>query len=398
MSMTDVASENTEQEAQEAIRFLQEAVRVNTVSNVGDEHVLARMLATRLEQEGVSCTIHVLDGKRANLIARLSSNRPGPCVVLSGHMDTVPVGSVSWQHGPFDAVIDNGRMYGRGTVDMKSGLLALMYAFIRFARRSPDSWSGELIFAATSTEETGAQGAQAMVKHGHLPKFDALIIAEPTDCRLVIAHKGALWTRVCSCGKASHSSMPEKGVNAIDKLFAFYAGLGKVDISSTPHDLLSPPTLAVTLINGGKQANVIPDRCELTLDVRTLPDQSHAALTGQMKALAQGLMDSDDSSNLQLETLLDIPAVSTDPASKLIAVAHQALLDRGMALNDAQPKGAQYFTDASVLQVLGKNIIVLGPGDPGLAHQVDEHVAIDDYIAVIDIYDEILTKYMTQQE
>src|SRR5690554_4016668 len=193
MPVEDVKPGDRQSELQESVQFLQEAVRCDTVSKVGDEHVLARMLAARMEQEGISCTIHTLDDKRANLIARVSSSRPGPCVVLSGHMDTVPVGSVAWQHGPFDAVIEDGKMYGRGTVDMKSGLVALMYALIRFARRPRDSWSGELILAATSTEETGAEGAKAMVANQQLPEFDALIIAEPTDTRLVIAHKRAWW-------------------------------------------------------------------------------------------------------------------------------------------------------------------------------------------------------------
>lgn len=394
MSATGLASGDVELEKDEAIQFLQEAVRVDTVSNVGDEHLLANMLATRMEQEGIACTIHALDDRRANLIARLRSNRPGPCVVLSGHMDTVPVGSVAWEHGPFDAVIENGKMYGRGTVDMKSGLLALMYAFIRFARRSPDAWSGELILAATSTEETGAEGAKALVENRQLPEFDAMIIAEPTDCRLVIAHKGALWTRVCSCGKASHSSMPEMGINAIDKLFPFYAKLSQVDLSSDPHELLSSPTLAVTLLNGGKQANVIPDRCEMTLDMRTLPGQSHDALTGRMKGLAKGIMQADRQTVLQFETLLDVPAVSTDPGSDLVSAARETLMGAGLSAEEARPRGAQYFTDASVLQALGKNIIVLGPGNPKLAHQVNEHVLVDDYIAAINLYDEILRRYM----
>ncbi len=394
MSRINLESGNSGLEREEAVQFLQKAVRLNTVSKVGDEHALAEMLAMRMEQEGISCSIHPLDEKRANLIARLRSNRPGPCVVLSGHMDTVPIGSVAWEHGAFDAVIDDGKMYGRGTVDMKSGLLALMFTMIRFARRPPDAWSGELILAATSTEETGAEGAKMLVENRELPEFDALIIGEPTDCRLVIAHKGALWTRICSCGKASHSSMPEMGVNAIDKLFPFYSRLSEIDMVSEQHEFLSPPTLAVTLINGGKQANVIPDRCEMTVDMRTLPMQSHDSLTGQMERLASGMTNVDEHTTLQFETLLDVPAVSTDPDSNIVSIAQETLVAAGMSAEDAFPRGAQYFTDASVLQVLGKNIIVLGPGDPKLAHQVNEHVHVDDYVAAINVYDEILTRFL----
>lgn len=394
MTTISTDSDSTKLAKLAEVKLLQEAIRINTVSKVGDEHALAQLLADRLAQAGISCTLHHIDDKRTNLIARLRSNHQGPCLVLSGHLDTVPVGSVKWLHGEFDAVIDQGMMYGRGTVDMKSGLLALMFAMIRFAQRSPDSWRGELIFAATSTEETGAEGAKVMVEQGLLPEFDAMIIAEPTDCDLVVAHKGALWTRVCSCGRASHSSMPERGVNAIDKLFPFYSRLSELDIHNAEHDLLSPATLAVTLINGGKQANVTPDRCELTFDIRTLPNQQHEQLTQQMRTLANSVMSKHEGANLQIETLLDVPAVSTDVNSSLVALAQQVLIGSGRSAERAKPRGAQYFTDASVLQALGKNIIVLGPGDPKLAHQVNEHVSISDYMEAIDIYDAILQGYM----
>lgn len=393
--MSTVASTSSiETSDQEAIALLQQAIGIDTVSFYGDEHAMARLLKKRLEQANISCEIHIIDERRANLVARVRSANPGPCVVLSGHMDTVPIGSVPWEHAPFDAEIHDGYLYGRGAVDMKSGLLALMHAFIRFAEYDASSWSGELIFAATSTEETGAEGAKIMVQKEQIPVFDAMIIGEPTDMRLVIAHKGALWTRVCSCGHASHSSMPEQGVNAIDKLFPFYSRLSEVDLTTSEHTLLSRPTIAVTLINGGKQTNVIPDRCDMTLDIRTVPEQSHAALQEQMRSFVAEIMRSDEAANLELETLLDLPGMLTDPTAGIVAFAREVLLETSNSAEEATPQGAQYFTDASVLQALGKDIIVLGPGNPRLAHQVNEHVSLNDYISCIDIYEKILKKYM----
>lgn len=383
-------------ERQDAVDLLQQAVRIDTVSPSGDERRLARLLQTRLRKAGVDGEIDELGDKRANLIARLDGGKPGPCVVLSGHMDTVAAGTVPWRHGPFDAVLEDGRIYGRGTVDMKSGLLALMFAFLRFARRDRSSWSGTLVFAATSNEETGAQGAKAMVHDGRLPRFDALIIGEPTDRRLVIAHKGVLWTRICSCGKAAHGSMPDAGVNAIDKLFSFYCRLGNVDLASQRHDLLTPATLAVTTVNGGTQVNVIPDRCDLTLDIRTVPGQVHDAVRAQLRRLIQEASAADAASQLEMETLLDLPGVATDPQAELVKVAQETLREAGLA--STTPVGANYFTDASVLQALGKNIIVLGPGNPRLAHQVDEHVLVDDYVECIDIYDGILKKFLAYRQ
>src|SRR5690606_20183638 len=380
-----------------SIKFLQSAIQIDTVSLSGDEQALAGLIAAQLGKAGIQSRLHPLDGRRANLIATLDSGVPGPTLVLSGHLHTVPVGTAQWSYDPFGAVIDDGVMYGRGTVDMKSGLCALMFAMIRHAQRPGTHWCGKVVFAATSCEEVGSKGAQALVKAGLLPQFDALIIAEPTNCRPVIAHKGAYWTRICSHGKASHSSMPEKGVNAIDNMFRLYRQLSNVDLQVPDHPLLSPPTPAVTQISGGKQPNVSPDRCELTIDMRTLPGQAHTNLAKQMQDLAGEVTQQGPNCRFELETLLDIPGVSTRPEAAIVQVARHVLQQAGASEHDVQPRGATYFTDGSVPQARGQDILVLGPGDPGLAHQVDEHVAIADYLSMIDIYEEILGAYLVHE-
>jgi|SRR5690625_1097232 len=376
--------------ASKEIQFLQQAVRINTVSHQGNEYVLAQMLAKQLKSHGFHCALHRLDGQRANLVATLRSQRPGPRLVLTGHLDTVPVGSAPWRHDPFGAVIDKGVLYGRGSVDMKGGLVAAMYSLIRFAQLPSDSWAGEVVLAATSTEETGAEGAQVMVEEGQLKPFDGLIVAEPTDNQLVIAHKGALWAQVESHGKAAHSSMPEQGVNAIDNLFSFYTQLHQLDLSAPDHKLLKHATLAVTTVEGGMQYNVVPDYGRLVFDIRTLPGQDHEQLLKQVQLICAHIMAKNSQIKLNTSHLLNIPAVSTDEKAPLVKIAMQVLHQLDAQSQPIQPKGARYFTDASVLQVLGKEIIVLGPGNPALAHQTNEHVHLVDFLQAIEIYQEIL--------
>lgn len=195
-----------------ALDFLQQAVRCNTISSTGNEIVLARMIKARLDDLGIDCEIFRENEHQANLVATLRgqgpAKKPGPRLVLSGHLDTVPIGDATWTHDPFSAAIDDGRIYGRGTADMKGGLFALLFAFMKHKDLAPDLWNGELIFAATFGEEVGALGASAMVNKTQIPRFDAMIVAEPTDNRLVIAHKGVTWLRVTSFGKTAHGSMP----------------------------------------------------------------------------------------------------------------------------------------------------------------------------------------------
>lgn len=380
--------------ATDEVQFLQQAIRTNTVSYKGDEAALAKLLAQRLADNGFDCRIYDLGDKRANLIATLSSPRPGPRIVFTGHMDTVPAGSQPWLHDPFAAVIDGDKLYGRGAVDMKGGLVASMFALLRFAQQPRDSWAGELVLAATSTEETGAQGAQIMVEQKQLQPFDGLIVAEPTNNELVIAHKGALWTQIEGQGKSAHSSMPDQGVNALEHLFAFYQLLGQLDLSAPKHPLLDAPTLVLTMLNGGTQNNVVPDYGRMVFDIRSVPNQDHRALQAQIQALVEQVHKKHPQASLSIQTLLDIPAVATDANAPLVKIAQQALAIVGQQSELPQPKGVRFFTDASVLQQLGKEIIVLGPGAPTQAHQTDEHIYLQDYLQAIELYGQILQQRM----
>lgn len=377
---------------QEEVLFLQQAVRINTVSHRGDELALARLLSNRMQAAGFKCQTFKLDGNRCNFIASLSSGRPGPRIVFTGHMDTVPEGNVPWKHDPFAAVIENDILYGRGSVDMKSGLVASMFAMLRFASKENNNWSGEIILAATSCEETGAEGAQTMVDQSQLGPFDGLIVAEPTDNNLVVAHKGALWTAIESKGKSAHSSMPNHGINAIDHLLSFYQRMGELDVSAPEHGLLDGPTKVVTMLTGGTQNNVVPDYSRLVFDIRSLPNQSHEALIQQINNICANIMQESNQAQLSSKVLLNIPAVSTKPDALLVQIAKQVLSD--LKGHEIKEKGARYFTDASVLQQLGKEIIVLGPGDPIQAHQTNEHLVLADYMQAIDIYEQILRRRM----
>ena len=379
---------------QDPVLFLQSLIQCNTVNRQGDERALAAILSEALRAAGnVEISEYPIEQGRCNLIARLRSDRPGPRVVLSGHLDTVPVGNVPWRHDPFSADIVDGKLYGRGAVDMKSGLAALLYAFLRIARQESGTWGGELIFAATSAEETGAEGAKLMVESGQLPVFDTMIIAEPTNNQLVVTHKGVLWIRVISHGKAAHGSMPTAGVNAISRMLPLYTRLSERLRWELTHPLLGSASAAATMLRAGVQPNVIPDRCELTFDIRSLPGQDHESIMKVFRAEIQALTDADPDCRFELEVLLDLPALATAPGSPAVEAALD-ILQQNLG-RPAHVQGAQYFTDGSVFQRIGGDVLIMGPGSPSLAHQVDEYVHVDDYLAAIDVYHKILLKLLS---
>lgn len=377
-------------DADEAVGLLQQAIAIDTASRGEGEVRFAQFLAGLLEGRGIPVDILQATPGRPNLVARIAGARPGPRLVLNGHLDTVPFGAARWEHHPLSGKIVGERLYGRGSSDMKGGLLALLIAFLRQAARPAALWSGELVLAATHSEEIGSLGAMEMIRERQLPAFDAMIIAEPTGNRAVIAHKGVLWLRITSFGRSAHGSMPKEGINAIDKLFAFQERLRGIRLRASHSSLLSDPTLAITTISGGIGSNSIPDQCQMTVDIRTLPEQDHADLVAEIESIAASVSAGDAEGRFQIETILDLPGMHTEAEARIVRDCMAVLAERGQQ----ELAGAHYFTDAAVFQQIGRDIVILGPGDAAQAHQTDEHVRIPAYLDAIDIYSAVIDRYL----
>lgn len=365
------------------VSLLQDAVRCNTITSLNRDRELARMLAGVLENFGIESDIRQSSEGVANLTATLRGAHPGPRLVLSGHLDTVPIGEQDWSHPPFGAEIAGDRLYGRGTADMKGGLIALLCAFVG-AKDLLATSAGELVFAASYGEESGSHGATHMLADNHLPGFGAMIVAEPTSNRPINAHKGALWVEIVASGRTAHSSAPHEGVNAIEAIQRFRGELEGMPLPSDPSGHLRPATMVVTRISGGNGNNVVPDTCSMTIDFRTLPGQKHASILENLRRFAGKVADDMPGSTLAVRPLIDLPSLQTAPEAPIIKAIQSALDETGRGR--AAPGAANYFTDASVFQQAGGDIVILGPGRADQAHQTDEFIEISEFHAAIGIY------------
>lgn len=365
------------------LKILQDAVRCNTITTLNRDEELALMLAEILETFGIKPELRRTSAGVANLTATIRGGRPGPRLVLNGHLDTVPIGEQEWSYPPFSAEVVGDRLYGRGTADMKGGLVALLCAFIG-AKDTLAAGAGELVFAACHGEETGSHGAKRMLEDGHLSGFDAMIVAEPTSNLPVNAHKGAFWVEIVATGRTAHSSAPSEGVNAIDAIQLFRRKLDGLHLPSDATGHLSSATMAVTRISGGKGNNVVPDTCTMTMDFRTLPGQDHGALMESLQRVAETVAQEMPGSAIDIKNLVDLPSVRTAPDAEIIKSVQLALDDSGRGR--ATLGAANYFTDASVFQKAGGDIVILGPGRADQAHQTDEFIEISEFHAAIGIY------------
>lgn len=359
------------------IQLALDLVRFDTVSPPGNEDACASHLASLLAGVGFVVERHAFAPTRTSLVARWRGSVPGLApLAFTGHLDTVPLGERTWLRDPFGEIRE-GRLYGRGASDMKGGVAAFVSAAIEGVREGSGLQRG-LTLVLTAGEETGCLGAQDLARSGVLGAASGLVVAEPTANRLALAHKGALHLRARAHGATAHGSMPHLGDNAVLKATRAVEALRGFAFGVPEHPLLGSPTLAVTSLHGGGAVNVIPDECSFTVDVRTLPGQDHDTLRAAIQETMGKEVEFDP-------PLVDLPGVGTEPSDDFTVAVVAAIRERGGS--DVDPIGMPYFTDGSVLQhAFGCPTVILGPGEPGQAHQTDEWCSTEAIGAASGIY------------
>ncbi len=349
-----------------AVSLTQTLLRMNTINPPGNEDQCTRYLADLLSAAGYDCRLVEFAPRRSTLIARIGGRPDKPPICFTGHVDVVPLGSAPWAHDPFGAEIVGDKLYGRGSSDMKSGVAAFTIAAIAVASEIKDS--AGLTLVITAGEETGCEGAFHLVSMTDvaeiLGKAGALVVAEPTGNQPLVGHKGAFWLKASATGVTAHGSMPETGDNAIYKIARAALALENFDFATPPHALMGQGTLNIGTARGGLNINSVPDAAEMTIDIRTVAGQDHRQIWG--------CLCSRMGTGIGLQTLLDVGSVFTAPEDPWM----QSVFARCQTCFDAplQPKIVSYFTDAAALrEPLGKPpTVILGPGEPHMAHQTDE--------------------------
>ncbi|HEY5914642.1 MAG TPA: M20 family metallopeptidase [Verrucomicrobiae bacterium] len=304
----------------------------------------------------------VLPG-RPNLFARLRpAGRVRSRVWLVPHLDTV--GGAEEQFTPRKR---NGRFYGRGACDTKGSVAAMLSALCQLAGQKERPASTEITLVAVIDEEIGQAGSRWLAKSGL--KADLAIIGEPTRLKVVTAHKGSSWLRLETRGKSAHGARPELGRNAIH-LMARIVDLLETDYAAElrrrRHPLLGPPTVSVGVIRGGTQPNIVPDRCVLEVDRRTLPGETENGLRREMSRFLRKHRLSAACSSSKLAPCLPL---ETDPR-------HPLVVQLMCAARQEEPAGVHYFCDASVLARAGIPSVVFGPGDIAQAHTANEWISL----------------------
>ena len=362
------------------LTLTRDLIGFNTVNPPGEERECALFIGRLLEDGGFEVEYHDFDESRTSLIARKIFDNDHPPLCLTGHLDTVPLGSTPWNMDPFGGEVDGDKIYGRGTSDMKGGLAAIVLAALKIGARSHGS-SG-IVIVLTAGEENGCQGAEFLAAQNEvLGQAGALLVGEPTANYPMIGHKGAFWLEAEATGVTAHGSMPEQGVNAIYKAARAILRLESFDFRTTPHPVLGAPTLNVGTIRGGINANSVPDSAVFSIDIRTVPPQNSEQIYSALREVL--------GKEIVLKNKITAPAVASDPEDRWIRDVFGIMAAR---IGERPiPRGVTYFTDASALTEAFGYVptVILGPGEPSMAHKTDEYCLISNIEVAADAYTEI---------
>lgn len=367
-----------------AVELTQALIRFNTVNPPGNERPCAEYLGRLLQDAGFTVSYHEFAGARTSVIARIGRHDGKAPLCFTGHIDTVPLGAAAWSVDPFAGDIKDGRLYGRGSSDMKSGVAAFVIAALRLA----DELKGGpgVVLVITAGEETGCEGAFHLAGlAGVLGRAGAIVVAEPTANYPYVGHKGALWLKARTRGVTAHGSMPERGVNAVYKAARAITKLEDFDFNVARHQVLGKPTLNVGTVKGGMNVNSVPDLAEIGVDIRTIPGQNHAVLRESLK----GYLGAD----VEIEPVVDVEGVWTDPRHEWV---REVFAIMGPVLGaPPETRAATYFTDAAALTPAygGPPTVILGPGEPQLAHQTDEYCLVARIEQAVEAYAEIARRW-----
>jgi len=367
---------------EELDQLLSDLVRINSINpdlipGAPGEAEIAHFIARWLEQKDLEVQLIESVSGRPSVVGITRGTGGGKTLLLNGHMDTVGVTGMPNPHEPH---IKDGRLFGRGSYDMKGGLAACMIA-VAAARKQ--RLRGDVIFTAVIDEEYASLGTMDLAKRFHA---DGAIVAEFTELQLILAHRGFVWLEVETIGRAAHGSRPDLGLDSIVKMGRVLTEMEKLDqnLRSNPtHPLLGSGSLHASLITGGQELSSYPERCLLSVERRTLPGETPESVEAELLGIVQEIQRSDPSFHAVVRRGIDRSPMET-PEDAEIVEAIQASAVR--ALNHPpQIAGVQFWTDAAVLSAAGIPSVLFGPSGIG-AHAVEEWVDLSSVKACSEIY------------
>jgi acetylornithine deacetylase len=335
-----------------------DSVNPALVAGGAGEAEIARFVADWAEAAGLAVDIVEPSPGRPSVVATARGQAGGRSLMLNAHLDTVGVAGMAAPHEPR---VQDGRLYGRGSYDMKAGLAACMLAT---AGAAGAGLAGDVLLTAVSDEEHSSIGVQAVVERYHA---DACVVTEPTSLGICVAHKGFAWWRITAHGRAAHGSRPDLGSDAIARMGPVLTGLAELDrsLEQRTHALVGRASVHASLIDGGQELSSYPERCVLQVERRTLPGETHEVVTDELR----GLLEGEPSDTLEGDVTLVREPFEVGGDEAIVAIVRERATD--VLGREPETVGHTAWMDAAFTQAAGIPTVVFGPHGAG-AHEVEE--------------------------
>ena len=373
----------------EKVQILKDLIAINSVN--GNELEVAQYLLKLLKKYGIESKIDEFGDQRANLVAEVGNKASQKILGITGHMDTVAVNEKEWQYPPFMATIIGDKLYGRGSSDMKSGLAAQIISLIELKEAEQLPQNGKIRLIITAGEEYGTPGANRLQDQNIAQDLSALLVGEPTGGNIIFAHSGSMNYEVISEGRAFHSSKPENGINAIQGLVEFINREKNLfnDVEKDPY--LGELKHSITIIEGGNQINIIPDKASLKGNIRPTAIFPNQKVIERLQTLVNEINQNSDY-KLTLNVFQSFQPIATKPENDFVQLALRAAKNN---FKDSKLDIINGATDASVFTLRRPDlpVVVLGPDKWNQAHKTNEYTTLSSYLATIKTYKEIIRDF-----
>ena len=376
----------------ELVKLLSDLVSINSVNpdlvpGAAGEAELAQYIADWGHSAGLEAIVQDAGAGRPNVMLIARGSRGGPSLMLNAHTDTV---GVSGMDAPFQPAIGNGKLHGRGAYDMKSGLAACMLA-VKAAQGM--NLAGDVMLSAVVDEEYGSIGTEALLADWERWPADVVVIAEPTELAISIAHRGFVWLDIEVKGKAAHGSRPQLGIDAIAKMGKVLVQLDAHDrrLRANPtHDLLGSGSLHASFIEGGEEVSMVPAQCKLVIERRTIPGETRESVEAEIQTILDEIAAADPAFNAHCQATFAREPFSIAAGHPLVqGLQRQAARILG---GEVAIVGSSWWMDAALFAEKGVPTAVLGPAGAG-AHARVEWVDLASVERCLEIYMSLIAEF-----
>jgi len=352
---------------------------------------IAEALGRLLSEWGFTVNLQECAPRRPNLVASIG-NPSRPALMFAGHLDTVGVEGMT--HDPFAADMRSGRIYGRGSADMKAGIAAMCVAALRAFDSSGNNAAGQIIVAAVADEEYESLGMRSLLASGI--RAEAAVLTEPTRLAICPAHRGFVWAEIEFTGRAAHGSRYDIGIDAITHAGLVLAALdefGKTDLAARTHPLLGRASVHASTISGGTGMSTYPDRCLLAVERRTLPGEGVSQVARELSDACELVRARNPELSASVRLLTAQSPSDVDRNEPVVRMLEKAIEDESI---EPRIEGLSAWTDAALLNGSGIPAICFGPGDIALAHSAEEYVPVREIEMAADVLARVGIDWMKQ--